>query len=153
MATYSITIRNSLHVYGASEINKWGTLVWQSATVATIYNYWGYTDDLKLKVTKGIAESFALDSDVDKNITKVISESLFLDSDIDKNITKLISNQLAVTGAVSSVEILNGDWKYLYPNNTTNHIDRTRPNWSAPSGPSATSWEPVTQPSTTWSSV
>jgi len=153
MATYSITIRNELSVYGGSEINRWGTLIWQTAASSTIYNYWGYTDDLKLKISKGISESFALDSDTDKRVTKIISESFALDTDIGKEVTKKITNQLFITDTVASVEIQNGVWKYLYPNNTTNWVGRTIPDWNAKTAPSATSWETVTHPSTTWSSI
>jgi hypothetical protein len=76
MADFTITISNTLGVYGAEATNKWGVMEWG--------DNWGYGDiDLVTTVYKLIdAGSIASDSTVANSLGKTITNTLICNGDM-----------------------------------------------------------------------
>ena len=93
MATLTITIRNSIKVYGNEPITRWGVMVWGRDS-------WAEMDIVKT-VDKFVANSLTVETDQTKRIKHQVLETISVDSSIYKTPKKLISNQITADSARS----------------------------------------------------
>lgn len=128
MAAYSITIANSLRVWGPAESDKWNDYNWNAFV-------WG----------EGTAGSV-------QTVGKVLSETAtFTDSlSLVAGFYFSISNTLLPTSDMGSEQVSSGDYQRVYPSNTTEGESRISSTWSAGAAGSST-WTSGTATSTTWS--
>lgn len=107
MATLTITIRNTLKVYGVEPHNKWGELIWGTDTWAEtdvekdIYKFLPISlsvDTVQNKRVKlSVLDTMSLSSSVSKAPHKNISDSISLDSARMVKIRKKISEAVTLT--------------------------------------------------------
>lgn len=78
MATYFVTVNNSLNVFGPQDTNRWNEITWG-------VDLWGYgQDDLRTLVAKPIEEALSLASEISTVLIyfKTLSNTLSLDVDM-----------------------------------------------------------------------
>ena len=135
MATFSITIGNSLRVFGIAPSTKWGqsstTMIWGSSK-------WG---EGSIKVQT--------------DFTKVITESFSIDSQIyQKQVQKSLSyGSLVVSHDMVSETLFDrsGQWLNVFTSDVTNAEQRAQNTWSSVQASDATFvTSSITQ--TSWSS-
>lgn len=77
MATFTITVNNSLNLFGPEDSNKWGGIVWGE-------DNWGYGDvDLTTKIFKVLENSLSLDSIISTLVIRFINVTNTLSIDVD----------------------------------------------------------------------
>lgn len=133
MADYVKTITNSINLFGLNPSSKWGdnngfdyTFVWGTTR-------WG-------------ENSFTLVF----NVEKLIDNSISADDIIINETEKVISNDLTISEDLSSENLSQGDWSYVFPPNTTEGEDRIFTSFTCGSIQS-TSYLCATAGSTIWS--
>lgn len=133
MADFNITVSNNLRLFGVEPSTKWGeglgvplTMVWGTAL-------WGYGYTTVIDIEKVIGNAVTVDSAVEKYV--------------DFNMT--ISNQIVPAFETSSEQLKNGDWNYVFPDNTTDGEERDFANWSVASDQN-TSYTSFAASSTSW---
>lgn len=127
MASFTVTMANSLNLFGVAPSNKWNAFNWNAFL-------WG----------EGTA-------DLGVNFTKGISNSLSPDTTVGKTAQIGIANSLAPTADLYSEELQDGSgYSYVFPNNTTDGEARDFVTWSSGTAGSAT-WTSATVTSTSWS--
>lgn len=128
MADYTITITESLNMFGGGPTSLWNSYNWGS------FN-WG----------EGTA-------DVITSTNHLVSETVtFTDSIVSKVIGKLVSETLTPTDAIAAEYLQDGSgYNYLFPSNTTNHVDQSIPSYTVGSTPD-NSWSEDSDPNSTWS--
>lgn len=102
MADHSITISNSVNIFGLNPSSKWGDANGFAYTFV-----WG--------TTKWGEGSFSLVF----NVEKLVENSITPDTIIINESIKLISNDLTLSEDLSSEKLSQGDWNYVFPPNTT----------------------------------
>ena len=127
MTDHSITVANSLNLFGVAPSDKWNAYAWNAFL-------WGEgTADL------GVA------------VVHLISNSLTLSDAYGKGVTKLVSETLSVTGDMSSEVLFDAEgYRYVFPDRTTEGEERDFSTWTSGTAASAT-WTSGTVTSTTWS--
>lgn len=131
MADYSISISNSLNVFGPAPSDLWNERAWNSFL-------WGEgSNDLQVIVTKYI-----------ENLTE-----LSLDSSVSAyayfNMT--LDNSLAPDADMYSESVSDGSgWSYVFPSNVTDGESRFTPTYTEAAAASTT-WTSATVATTTWS--
>lgn len=144
MAAFTITIANTVGVFGPSEANRWGASNWNAFT-------WAYSTDLRMSTGKVVANTLSPTSTAAKAAVHYLSESLTLDSSVAVAFSRFISNSLTVTGDMLSQVLQDGSgYTYNFPDRATDGEDRDETTWTDSSGASTT-WTPPSTPSTTWS--
>lgn len=129
MADHTITIVNSINVFGGAPTNKWGSMVWGVEA-------WGYGDvDLIQSVFKKISNTFTVSDGVTKSVGKKIAEVLYVDADMSSEHLKDAAG-----------------YSYIFPNNTDEGESRIDTQYSNVSYNSAT-YSDVAATATTWVSV
>lgn len=152
MTDFTISVSSTFSLLGGSPVNQWGTLVWQSAGAATIYNLWGTQEDLPLFIGKNIITTIGLSSTQGKDVTKGVTETLDLSSTVAKQPTKGIVNTLSIDSDLTNLTKKNSIWDYVYPDGTTNAVDREITSYTSDSA-SAVSWFEQTYTTSTWTEV
>lgn len=126
MANFTITISNTLDIFGESPSSMWGAMTWG-------VDKWG--DSSKNLV---------------RSIEKLVTNSFSTDSALtEKNPVKLISNSLSPTSETTSEGLTIGNYSYVFIKPTTQAEDRQSTTWTGTS--TTTSWTSGTNASTTWS--
>ncbi len=133
MANYVKTITNSVNLFGLAPSTKWGQSFGYPYTMV-----WGTT-----KWGEGSFNQIF-------SITKLISNSITPDTAIQLNTTKVLSNDLTINSDLSSEEILNGSWNYVFPSNTIDGENRDFTSWTEGADISST-FTCQAAGSTTWS--
>ena len=112
MANYSVTISNTVNVFGPESTNKWGGswgAVWGNFL-------WGYGN-----------------SDLDTRVVKLLEESLSLTDSVTVSVYfyKVISETLNPTTDMGSETLQDGSgYYYVFPDNTTDAENRDFPTWA-----------------------
>ncbi len=131
MANLSITISNTLSVFGATPPSLWGVMVWG-------VDNWGYGS-----------------SDLLENVDKLVSNTLTLDSAVALQVewNPVISNTLTLTEDMTSETLADrsgeGAWLYEFPGSVTNAESRVISSFTASSEATA-SFTVASAPTTTW---
>lgn len=127
MATFTVTISNSLNVFGPAPSDKWEAFNWGSFL-------WGEgTADLQTIVFKLLTNSLTPDTAVGKEVRRIIQNALTVDADMG------FEQLLTANG-----------YAYVFPNHTTNAEERDFPDWtSATAG--APTWASQSVATTSWS--
>jgi hypothetical protein len=130
VADYSISISNSLNLFGPAPSDLWNAYAWNAFL-------WGEgTEDLQVIVTKVIENTSGviLDSSVS------ISLSIYLS----------ISNSLTPESDMYSERLYSGGWSYVFASNTTDGESRYIPSYASGSAQSTT-WTSAAVTATSWS--
>lgn len=97
MASFTVTINNSIRSLGIGPTSKWGSMVWGSGK-------WGEgtipVEYLKF-INIGINETVLMNSDIIRIVTKGIFNTQGTTSDLSKNVGKLIANSIGSTSEIS----------------------------------------------------
>jgi len=127
VADFTITISNSLSVFGPAPSDKWGAFNWNEFL-------WGEgTIDLAVAVSKTLSNSLVLTDAFQKTPNRVIQNVLTVDADMG-------SERLSDAAG----------YDYVFLSNTTEAEDRATPSWaSAAAG--ASTWTSATAGNTNWS--
>jgi hypothetical protein len=129
VADFTVTIANSLNVFGPAPSNKWNAWAWNAFR-------WGEgTADLAVSVGKVIGNSLAL-SDSATPVTAFfvnVSATLTLASDMGSE---------RLTDAAG--------YAYVFPSDTTEAENRDIPDWSTSTAATPT-WSSATAGGTSWS--
>lgn len=135
MADFSITINNSVNLFGQGPATKWGSA-----------NGYGYT--MIWGTTKWGEGTFSLVFSVEKLIENTQS---FLGAYQGSLVEKLIDNSITITSFSAEVEgLTNGIWSVVFPSDTTNAKDRDVASYVSDSA-SALSFTCQAAGSTVWS--
>lgn len=159
MSTISITVSNSFNLFGGGRTNRWGdaapsgtTLVFQSAALATYNTLFGAQTDLELKIVKYVGNTVSFTPDPKKNITKQVDETVGLSDTTGKQVTKQVDETLNTTNSITTLTRMSGDWKYMYPPETSNIRASTSTVYTAVSASTST-WTRQSFTTTNWSEV
>lgn len=133
MADFTKTLTNSVNLFALSPSTKWGQSFGAPYTMVWGTTKWGYGS---------FDQIFA--------IGKLISNSISPDTALQLNTTKVLSNDISIQSDLSSEELRNGSWSYVFPSNTTDGEDRYFPTWTD-STASTTSFSCGSVSTTTWS--
>lgn len=129
MAAFTITITNSINLFGPAPSNKWNQYSWNSFK-------WG-------EGTNGLP----------KDVAKVVDNSLTLDSSVGKTAKKTVTNALTVTVDMHSETLRDSSgYLHVFPSNVTEGESRAIPSWSQGSAGSS-SWSQAAASSTSWSAA
>lgn len=130
MADFTITVTNSLRVFGLEQATQWGTARWGTS-------YWGYgSETTAVDVVKNWAESVTIDGAT---------------LDIGKTLELLISNTLTMSWDAVDERVTDpAGYERVYPGPTTDADERNTASFTAVT-PASTSWAAATRPTTTWS--
>lgn len=143
MATLTITVRNTLRVYGVEPHNKWGSLVWGSSTWAQ--------QDVQWTDYKHIAESMSLATTQSFKVRHLVSEGMTVGSTISRQFPAWVYENISVSSRVVSVYKVDHGW-YVKRGETTNALEFPTDNFTEVADP-ATAWTTVSTPSTTWAQL
>lgn len=130
LATFNITISNTLTILGGEPPTQWGSMVWGE-------DQWGDTTFLDTTTTKVVGESLSL--------TPTISTVL--------SIYQTISESLSFLADMGSEELFgdsNCTWNHVFRGGVTEGEDRPTGSFSE-TDEAATSFTTSTAPSTSWS--
>lgn len=126
MTAYSMTVTNSVNMFGIAPPNMWNDYQWGAFL-------WGEgTADLITRTTKVLANSVAGASAVYKTPMHVISNSLTPSADMGAEYVR------------------QGSYYHVFPDRTTDAESRDTPTWTAASS-TAPTWTSAAAGSTTWS--
>lgn len=143
MADLSITISNTVGIYGPADANQWAEYNWGAFT-------WATSNDLLTRVEKLVVNTLANSTANVFGVAHFLSESLVLDTSISSALSFFISNSLAVLSGPSSEVLTDGaGYVYNFPDRATNAEDRDETDW-AESSDELTTWTPGGDPSTDW---
>lgn len=131
MANFSITISNSMRVFGGSPATKWGQVAPYTMT-------WG--------ATKWGQGTFSTIFSYDKLLTNSLSPTTIMKFDAQK----LLTNTIAVLGNPSSEVLSNGPWRIVFVSDTVNVEDRDVATWTSTAA-GVTTFTCLPAGSTTWS--
>lgn len=108
MSDYSMTVSNSLEVFGGGQTTKWNEFNWNEAV-------WG-------EGTLGIPLDF----------TKIISESLTITDDVDTFVNFYLeyNNSLVMAFETSNETLYNDGWAYEFVAPSTNAENRSLTVWT-----------------------
>lgn len=127
MANHSITIENSIGVFGPAPSNKWGDYNWNAFT-------WGEgNEDLPVWV-----------------VTQYTANAIALSMAIYTRVTKFIGQTLTVAADMGSEVLKNGDWTYNFTDRATDAEDRDTATWTGDPEESTT-WTEDAEENTEWS--
>ncbi len=128
MADFTITIRNSMNMFGGSPSSLWGSWNWAAFK-------WGEgTADLPVEITHLISEALVLDSAIGGfEVNHVISEALGLSSDM---VSEFLSD--------------GSGYFYVFPSDVTNNDIRAIASYTSGSSPGS-NWTSAAAGSTIWS--
>lgn len=84
------------------------------------------------------------------SIGKNISNSLSMDSSLQLNTSKVLSSTIAVTSDLSSEQLKNGSWNYVFPSNASDGENRDFTSW-ADGSDASTSFTCLAASTSTWS--
>jgi hypothetical protein len=130
MADFSITISNSVNVFGASPSTKWNDFQWGVGT-------WGEgTNSIIKEVDKALAETLTL------------TDALTLETDF----VRTIDNSLALESDMSFEGLKSGEWSYVFTGPTTNAENRPAASFTIRANGS-TVWTSGAATSTSWSTT
>jgi hypothetical protein len=129
MADYSVTLNNSLNLFGVAPTSLWNAYNWGSFL-------WGEgTQDLETRTVKVLDSSVSLDSAVTLSAYFVIS----------------VANDLSTSADMGSESLSDGSgYNYVVPSNVTEFENRSIASYTAGSAAS-TSWTTATATSVVWS--
>jgi hypothetical protein len=134
VADHTITIANSLNVFGDDPPTRWGTSAHFVMTWGT--DKWGYgSEDMQEEVGKFLEPgSVALTS----AITQI-------------EVVLILSNAITFSSALTLERLSDGSgWDYVLPGGTTNGVDQIATTYANGSSASTT-YTTSSAPSTTWS--
>lgn len=133
MADYVKTITNSVNLFALAPSTKWGQSFGAPYTMTWGTTKWGYG-------------SFNQIFSIGKNI----SNSLSMDSSLQLNTSKVLSSTIAVTSDLSSEQLKNGSWNYVFPSNASDGENRDFTSW-ADGSDASTSFTCLAASTSTWS--
>jgi len=143
MVDYVKTFTNSLNVYGASEANRWNSLVFGT-------DNWGTTEDLPLVFEKGIFNTLATTSTVGKDILHGYNNSLDMSSTVGKDFSRFTTNSMGVSNTMTSIHVQNDGFYVVWPGDTINFLDRVQTSFTLKTTDSS-AWSETSFTTTTWS--
>jgi len=126
MADATITVSNAFNFFGLAATNKWGEHNWGA------FN-WGEGQNAMVK-----------------NVDKLIEDSSTWVSAITKEQAHLVSESLSLTEDLTSEDLTNGNWNYIFTKPTTQAENRSTATFTVITE-QADSWTRVSATSTTWS--
>lgn len=127
MADYTITISNTLNVFGPSPASQWGSMVWGD-------DYWGESKNLSTTLEKFLNESISLSD----SVTAIVQWF------------RTLSNGISVMADSNLGQLQDGSgWDYDFPGGVTDPNDRYIPDYTEDSN-AGTSYTEVGNPSTDW---
>lgn len=127
MANFTITISNSLNVFGIAPADLWNAYDWNAFL-------WGEgTTDLPVTVGKVLDNSTSSDSSQTRSQAHSIDNTVGTDVDMGNETLSEPSG-----------------WSYVFPNQASNLEDRDFTTWTEGTS-SSTTWTTATAASTTWS--
>lgn len=130
MADFTITIQNSLRLFGGGPSTKWGgshpPMVWGTSK-------WGEGNPMIWSFIRG-----------------AYSNSLTLSDEYSKQHGKLVENTLACLGGPSSIMLKDAaGYSEVFADDTTNAVTRAIAAYATPAAPSST-WVSSSTSSTSW---
>ena len=126
MTDFTISISNSIQLFGAADTENWGTLVWGT-------DNWASDDDLEFSVEKPIDNSATIADGVSSNFTK-----------------DTIANSVSLSGGPTSLMLSDAaGYNLIYPSNTSNALTVISTDYSPVSTP-GDSFTTFPINSTTW---
>lgn len=126
MADYTITVSNTLNVFGNKKTSRWGSMVWGTGK-------WGYGD-----------------FDLITTVYKVVGNTVTLaGATIALSTTKVVISTMVVTGNQASQYLYDSNGYYHIFNNDENAENRSLTSYTSLNTGSAT-YSTVADPSTTW---
>ena len=140
MALLTITVRNTLRVYGIEPHNKWGVMIWGTST-------WGQRD-VEWTDYKYVPNTMTVNSTQGFRVSHKIEESLTLDTTISRQFGYQVTNTVNLSSRIASVYRINNGW-YVTRGDITNALSFPVDSFTEVTRP-ATSWTVLTPPSTTW---
>lgn len=128
MANLSMTISNSVNLFGGWPTSKWNAWNWNA------FKWGGKTEDIPVRVVHLISESLSTDSAISqKKAVHLISESISPTSD---NLSETLAD--------------GSGYYYVFPSNASNHENQSIASYTSGSSPSVT-WTSASVSSTSWS--
>lgn len=144
MADLSITIANATSALGMSPPTLWNAANWGA------FN-WGYTGDLPLVVTKGVAETMTPADAQGVDVTHPIGETVTPADAQGVSFDRTIAESVTFAGEAASETLADGSgYNYVFPDRTTDAEERDFPTWTSGAAGSA-AWTSATVTSTSWS--
>lgn len=143
MATLTMTVRNTLRLYGIEPHNKWGTMVWGSDT-------WGQRD-VEWTATHAYYNTLTVDSTNRFKVYHQISESISIGTVISREFPSRVSENLFLTSRIASVYRVNNGW-FVKKGDTINALSFPVSNFTQVSDPT-TSWTVAVAPTTIWNQL
>ena len=145
MAAFSVTVAETLGVFGIAPTVRWNAGTWNAFT-------WGENKTLLAStVGVGIAESTTETAAVANKIGTVVAESETPSETVGVVPVLPVSESVTTTGGNSSVNVRDSAGYYhVFSDNTTDGEGRDIPSWSSGSAGSAT-WTSAAVTAPTWS--
>jgi len=126
LADLSITINNTVLIFGPEPSESWGGMLWGT-------DKWAYASE-----------------DLPAAIGHVVDETQTIDSDIVKSASHQIAESLTVSSETTSETLQDGSgYYYVFPGGSTEAENRISTTWSALTYDTAT-FTTSSRPSTTW---
>ncbi len=144
MANFSITLANTLDVFGPALTSKWNASTWGGTQ-------WGTTTDLDIQVIKVIDSTASPTSDDVRYILHVVNdEGTALTSDISRLIFAYVDSSISL-GADMALETLqeSNGYFYLFPDRVSNAENRASTAYTSGTVSAAT-WTQIAAVSTAW---
>jgi hypothetical protein len=127
LTAFSVTVTNSVNVFGAAPSNKWNAFNWNAFT-------WGDgTADLSVQVVKGITNDLTTDSGINYLFVKGLSNTLSFDIDMR-----------------SEALYDSAGYFYVFTDRTTAGESRVFTTWAS-AAVTTLSWSASSTTSTSWS--
>jgi len=102
LATFTVTIQNSLKVYGQEPTNLWGVMVWGD-------DVWGWRD-VEWQFQKNLSESINLTQSQYKNVHHKVDVGMTFDTVLSRQFPYRVYESVSLSSAITSVKVINNGW-------------------------------------------
>jgi len=143
MADFVKTITNSVKFFGNGVVSRWGSMVWGT-------DPWGAVLDIPLSITKVYSNTLDMTPTIAKDMTHYLSNQLNMSSTVGKETTRYFTNTIDTSNSMTTVNLKNSDYYYVFPGDTTNFLEREQTSFTLDTI-SSSAWSETSFTTTTWS--